>query len=382
MNQSYKYKRIFSCDGGGFRGFLTSLILERVEQDLSQQIGRNGVKIGNYFDLYAGTSTGALISCGLAFGISAKEIKNIYEEKGANIFPDISIIKELRYRWANFLSSLLTGLRGNKNYNRYLFSQPLFDGMELKKVISTIFDETTFGWFARQQKRVMVTAYDCWNSKPVIFDSYKEEHHSLKIIDILMASSAYPGGFPATYICEEQFLKNLEEEGSSIPDDNRIPLVDGGLAANDPAMIALIEGQKEGGEIVLGSFGTGKQILRINHSEAKEMGILDWAFPVANPLLEAVYIGYSKLTEQLIEESINQKDNYFRFQPEVESNNGEDHSPNSIILQKDDFQLYKEATFQYKSKSTLEDIAIQYLQKNEIQNYIDKLVEKLILTST
>src|ERR1700710_245956 len=72
---------ILACDGGGMRGYLSSLIMQRLSQELNI-FGANNSGI----DLYAGTSTGGLIALGLAFGKSIDSVVSLYENDGAEIF--------------------------------------------------------------------------------------------------------------------------------------------------------------------------------------------------------------------------------------------------------------------------------------------------------
>ena len=51
--------KILSIDGGGIRGLIPALVLAEVER-------RTGRRIGDCFDLIAGTSTGGIIACALA----------------------------------------------------------------------------------------------------------------------------------------------------------------------------------------------------------------------------------------------------------------------------------------------------------------------------
>ena len=50
-----------------------------MEEDLDEPIGR-------YFDLIAGTSTGGILAIGLALGIPAKTLLELYEDRGPTIF--------------------------------------------------------------------------------------------------------------------------------------------------------------------------------------------------------------------------------------------------------------------------------------------------------
>ena len=100
---SYK---ILSLDGGGIRGLLTTIILERL----------NLLNPGwlDKVDLLAGTSTGGIIALGLAHGLTPTQLRNLYQMKGEKIFDD---------SWLDDLKDM-GGLTGadydNKNLKREL----------------------------------------------------------------------------------------------------------------------------------------------------------------------------------------------------------------------------------------------------------------------
>ena len=84
--------RILSLDGVGIRGIISCVILKYIEEQLQQQDNPNA-KIGDYFDLIAGTSTGGLITALLLFPdgnknakYSVEEALNLYPKKGNEIF--------------------------------------------------------------------------------------------------------------------------------------------------------------------------------------------------------------------------------------------------------------------------------------------------------
>ena len=57
--------KILSLDGGGVKGYLSVLMLEKLEKGLQRKF--NDTKaIGERFDLIVGTSTGGIIGSGLA----------------------------------------------------------------------------------------------------------------------------------------------------------------------------------------------------------------------------------------------------------------------------------------------------------------------------
>jgi uncharacterized protein len=70
-------KRILSLDGGGVRGAISVAFLERIEAIISERLGTEA-RLGDWFDLVGGTSTGALIAGALALGYRAEQIKEFY----------------------------------------------------------------------------------------------------------------------------------------------------------------------------------------------------------------------------------------------------------------------------------------------------------------
>jgi hypothetical protein len=99
-------KRLLSLDGGGVRGALTVAFLERIEQLLrdhhkqiagagptaagsppgEQQVADAEVRLGDWFDLIGGTSTGALIAGALALGVQTDDVKDFYLERAPRAF--------------------------------------------------------------------------------------------------------------------------------------------------------------------------------------------------------------------------------------------------------------------------------------------------------
>jgi uncharacterized protein len=77
--------------GGGFLGLHAAVVLEEIENQL-------GHSITEHFDLIAGTSIGGIIALGLAAGVRASKIVNLFEDRGPTIFtprtaPDRFIYK-------------------------------------------------------------------------------------------------------------------------------------------------------------------------------------------------------------------------------------------------------------------------------------------------
>ncbi len=108
-------KRMLALDGGGVRGAITVAFLERIEEILAAEQGKSrgagleatppggtaqvrplsppsqtppgaAVRLGDWFDLVGGTSTGAIIATALALGSDTADIKRFYLERAANVF--------------------------------------------------------------------------------------------------------------------------------------------------------------------------------------------------------------------------------------------------------------------------------------------------------
>ena len=83
-----KTYRILALSGGGVRGLVTAVWLNRLEQKL-------GAPIGQFFDLIAGTSAGSLTACALASGMRTEAIISLYRDRSQDIFrshlPDCGV---------------------------------------------------------------------------------------------------------------------------------------------------------------------------------------------------------------------------------------------------------------------------------------------------
>lgn len=80
-------KRILALDGGGLRGMLTLGILQQIENELRARHGGDAdFRLCHYFDLIAGTSTGAIIAAALAIGLTVEQITDKYRQLGSRVF--------------------------------------------------------------------------------------------------------------------------------------------------------------------------------------------------------------------------------------------------------------------------------------------------------
>lgn len=242
-----KSKRILALDGGGVRGILTLGILEKIEQILKDRHGSDpNFRLCHYFDLIAGTSTGAIIAAALALGMTVKEITEIYLRLGKRVF------KRSLFRWALFRT----------RYRRNLLSE------ELQKVYG---EKTTLGSRDLQTGLLIVTkrldSGSPWplgnNPQGQFFNSPNHDYIPNKdypLWKVVRASTAAP-----LYFAPE----TIEIIGASGNASVTGQFVDGGVSpANNPALQALmyatLEGYRVGwplgaDNILLVSVGTGSR---------------------------------------------------------------------------------------------------------------------------
>lgn len=80
-------KRILALDGGGLRGVMTLGMLREIETVLRQRHGNDpAFRLCDYFDLIAGTSTGAIIAAALSLGMTVDEVHGHYMNLGNFVF--------------------------------------------------------------------------------------------------------------------------------------------------------------------------------------------------------------------------------------------------------------------------------------------------------
>ncbi len=197
-------KRILTIDGGGIRGTFPAAFLANLEKDLKYPIGR-------YFDLISGTSTGGIIAIGLALGMSAADILKLYEEKGPAIF-------------AQTRSGLPGWLARHFQRGKWLFWGPKYSAEPLREAMTDAFGNRRLG---ESGTRLMIPA---WHPQTQGVYIFKTAHHPRfetdykeLAVDAAMATAAAP-----TY-----FAQHITA--------NDVGLVDGGLWANNPTGIAVVE---------------------------------------------------------------------------------------------------------------------------------------------
>lgn len=252
-------KRILSIDGGGIRGIISLQFLLHLENKL-------GVKIADYFDLFAGTSTGALIATILAhLNISIQEIlDNIYT---------LDNIKQIMYQSNKYLSYYDTFIN--------LFTS-LYDDKPKIKFINKYIDKSTSIYDVK--KSLLITAYDPINQIPLLFRNYFDSVN-YKLEEICNASTAAPTYFPVSKLVD--------------PEGNINWAIDGGIYANNPAEFAYIDSLKlfQNEDIEIWSIGNGKYKSTITQftDQSKSVGEYQWL--VNNDLISTILCANESASE-------------------------------------------------------------------------------------
>ncbi len=110
INPDGKKKVILSIDGGGMRGAITIGMLAELQEQYEKVHGANTWQNKNFFQMIAGTSTGAIIALALTVGFTPLEIKNlIYKD----LLPRMFRSSKPKW-WANFTSGFINmGLKND-----------------------------------------------------------------------------------------------------------------------------------------------------------------------------------------------------------------------------------------------------------------------------
>lgn len=198
--------KILSIDGGGIKGLYSASVLERIEE-------KAGKKAGECFDMICGTSTGGLIALGLGAGKPAKELADLYFQKGNKIFPTY----ENRYlRWLH--RSIFQTLT-----QTFFFGK--FSNKALKGILQETFGDMKLG---ELDNLLCIPSFNLTKGMPRMFKKPFGEFtmdENIPVVDAALATTAAPTYFP-------------------IHEYNNTYFVDGGLWANNPSLCGLLEAIK------------------------------------------------------------------------------------------------------------------------------------------
>lgn len=229
--------QILSLSGGGFLGYYTICVLERLEAE-------SGAPLTEHFDLLAGTSIGGIIALALADGAPAADIRRSFEESGPRIFSP-------RARRGNPIGNLRDLLRGLR--------APKYDHRALRDTITAVIGrDTRLGALATP---VVVPTVDLADGRARLFRSYDDADARQPATDVAMATSSVPSFFPVAGV------------------DHRL-YADGGLFANAPDLLALNEAEYRLGidpaDIRMLSIGTASDHFAFADVGQRRQGLIDW----------------------------------------------------------------------------------------------------------
>ncbi|GLJ39139.1 hypothetical protein SUGI_0797690 [Cryptomeria japonica] len=271
---------ILSIDGGGIRGIIPAAILQFLETEL-QKLDGPDVRIADYFDVIAGTSTGGLVTAMLTAPneenrplLAAKDITQFYLNESEKIFPAAN--------------------RGKVHSAITLFRGPAYDGSYLHDLVKRKVGDVRLDELVTN---VVIPTYDTQLLQPTIFSTFeakRDTSKNAKLSDVCIGTTAAPTFLPPHYFETEypsgKSIENLS--GKPIDSTRKFNLIDGGVAANNPSLIAVNEVSKEIKSkssqpvvqhsdeekinIVVLSLGTGYQISSYKATDIAKWGKWEW----------------------------------------------------------------------------------------------------------
>jgi patatin-like phospholipase/acyl hydrolase len=305
MNSKFK---ILSIDGGGIRGIIPGVILAEIEKRTEQPIS-------SLFDLIAGTSTGGILALGLALSgeggfskFSAEELIALYENNGTIIFnkPRTKVMNLLRKAASVFSESY-----AKEGIEKVL--ENYFGEAELKDLIAD----------------VLITSYEIEKRKPFYFlsrlskDPAHQASENFKVKYVARSTSAAPTYFEPSWVAWK--------------DNSHLALVDGGVFANNPSMLAYTEAQElmkfvgskafypvltannEDQPLFMLSLGTGNTIKSYEYIKAKSWGKAGWLIPLLDILMQGVSESVHYEMQYVLPSDKDGKSTYFRLNTTIQA---------------------------------------------------------------
>lgn len=191
--------KILCIDGGGIKGLFSAQVLAKFEDVFK-------TRICDQFDLICGTSTGGIIALAASAEIPMSDVVSFYKEKGPLIFAQSK---------KSFLGRLILC------FKQFIYKGK-YDNAELKKALINVFGEKKL---SDSSNLLCIPAFDIINAKPRVFKKdYNEftEDKEKTYVDVALATSAAPTYLPIHNIGSSQY-------------------VDGGVWANNPSLVGLME---------------------------------------------------------------------------------------------------------------------------------------------
>jgi len=201
------------------RGLYTATVLDALSQHFASRRNAAQLDVGRGFDLVTGTSTGGIIACGLAFGLSTAELIHLFRTVGPLVFKN-----PMPNRALAFASWALRHLHRSANSDE-----------NLRAALAEQFGHATLqGVFRERGVAVCVPSVNLSTCQSIVFKTPHQQHFTrdgrLELVDVCLSTSAAPIYLPLAAI------KHPDDEAQDMI------LTDGGLWANNPVLVGLIEG--------------------------------------------------------------------------------------------------------------------------------------------
>ena len=279
--------RILSIDGGGIRGVIPALVLDRLEY-LTER------RTYALFDLIAGTSTGAILAAGLTRPIPypASRMADLYMTFGEDIFSSSPI---------RAITSALSG--------------PKYDPGPLYKVLDLHLGDVML---SECLTNLLIPCYDLERRSAKFFKSWRAAGRlnpatelplsvEYGLQHVVRAATAAPTYFPPALVHSAT--------------GERLAAVDGAIFANNPSLCALAEARvlyPQADRYILVSLGVGEFRKPIAYENAKGWGALSWAQPVIDSAMD----GSADTVDYQLRELVGPAVEYHRFQIDLNGPNG------------------------------------------------------------
>lgn len=211
--------RVLAIEGGGMRGYYTATLLNALCRLFND--GSPKADWGKNLDLICGTSTGAILACAIAKGVPLQEVMGMYKEEGKRIFfrpMPKNIIKRM-YWLMQHLGHHSTEAVHLKNALENYFGDMTLEGIYKERGIALCIPA------------VNASDYRAWVFKTPHDKTFNRDK-KYRLVDVCMASAAAP------LLFSPHRVKNPNNP------DNIQHFVDGGMWANSPVLVSLIEALK------------------------------------------------------------------------------------------------------------------------------------------
>jgi hypothetical protein len=292
--QAKKPFRILCLDGGGIRGIVTARMLLEVERQIQEHHQQS---LAQYFDMIAGTSTGSLLAAAVSMGYTSEKLIELYQERGAEIFPYRSLASPSRWKLL-FKYGLSAPKFSNEGLAKVLTGLPMFQRDGKHVLLGEVGKRPGE---AKPAAILLILAYDAKYRNTTFFTNYhpanpKKWYDRLPLWQVCLASAAAPTFFPACELTSTE--QGTAENGEALSETWSYPHVDGGVTANNPTLCAISQAITLGHkleDIELLSIGTGQNKKPLEFRQIEGWGLVEWGLRIADVFMD----GQSELQSEI-----------------------------------------------------------------------------------